>query len=149
MWNKFQNSFYLRLSICWHLFSFQIFLNDCDEVPFDALTYQTGECNYGGRVTDDKDRRLLQSLFSIYYNKDIIHTTRWFVMNAGLREFLPMVSRFEKDVMSSLAWSAFFVVSGAMQCFHIIKAVTVFLGPWDVLDHKTHHDFFIRHFRKT
>ena len=32
----------------------------------------TGECNYGGRVTDFYDRRLINSLLSKYYCMDII-----------------------------------------------------------------------------
>jgi dynein heavy chain len=38
------------------------------EMPFKAIVYLTGECNYGGRVTDDKDRRLLMTLINDYYN---------------------------------------------------------------------------------
>ena len=38
-----------------------------DEIPFKTITYLTGECNYGGRVTDQQDRRLLLTLLHDYY----------------------------------------------------------------------------------
>ncbi|XP_043945444.1 dynein axonemal heavy chain 3 [Protopterus annectens] len=55
----------------------QMFLNEYEETPLDALTYLTGECNYGGRVTDDKDRRLLLSLLSIFYNKHLVKEEKY------------------------------------------------------------------------
>lgn len=42
------------------------------EVPLESLTYLTGECNYGGRVTDEQDRRLLLCLLKSLYNQRII-----------------------------------------------------------------------------
>ena len=49
-----------------------MFLNEYpDKVPFDAIKYLTGECNYGGRVTDDKDRRLILCLLDDYYTEKI------------------------------------------------------------------------------
>ncbi|KAI8615245.1 dynein heavy chain and region D6 of dynein motor-domain-containing protein [Chytriomyces sp. MP71] len=48
------------------------FLNEYDEIPYQALIYLTGQCNYGGRVTEDKDRRALLTLLELYYNKNVV-----------------------------------------------------------------------------
>jgi dynein heavy chain len=41
-------------------------------VPFDALQYTAGECNYGGRVTDDKDRLLLATILATCYCRELV-----------------------------------------------------------------------------
>eukprot|EP00983_Pelagomonas_calceolata_P107856 1159394-Pelagomonas_calceolata.AAC.1 len=42
------------------------------QVPYQALRYVTGECNYGGRVTDDKDRLLLNTLLERCYCPQVV-----------------------------------------------------------------------------
>ncbi|KAI8803834.1 dynein heavy chain and region D6 of dynein motor-domain-containing protein [Cladochytrium replicatum] len=59
------------------------FLNDYEEVPFEAISYMTGQCNYGGRVTDDKDRRALVSLLSLYYNPSVINSLNYSFSASG------------------------------------------------------------------
>ena len=47
-------------------------MTDYEEPPFEALTYLTGECNYGGKVTEASDRRLLLTILSDFYHPSIL-----------------------------------------------------------------------------
>lgn len=49
----------------------QMFINENDD-PFEAVIYLTGECNYGGRVTDDWDRRLIVTILKDFLNPQLV-----------------------------------------------------------------------------
>ncbi|XP_034943575.1 dynein heavy chain 12, axonemal [Chelonus insularis] len=85
-WNiKYEfNESDFQISVC----QLKIFINDYDEIPIKAITYLTGECNYGGRVTDDRDRRCLMTILQDFYNEDIINDNSYTFLN-GLEYSLP------------------------------------------------------------
>jgi dynein heavy chain len=53
----------------------RMFLDTYEEPPYKVLTYTAGQINYGGRVTDDWDRRLQMTILEDFYNRDVVHKT--------------------------------------------------------------------------
>lgn len=50
----------------------KLFLDEYEVIPFKVLNYLGAEINYGGRVTDDKDVRLICSILKRYINPGIV-----------------------------------------------------------------------------
>ena len=43
-----------------------------ETLPFEALKYLIAQCNYGGRVTDQNDRRLLNTILEGFFNEEVV-----------------------------------------------------------------------------
>ena len=50
----------------------KLFLDEYEEIPWKMLNYCTGQCNYGGRVTDDKDRRCITHILQGFYTPELL-----------------------------------------------------------------------------
>ncbi|XP_053239011.1 dynein axonemal heavy chain 14 isoform X1 [Podarcis raffonei] len=60
----------------------EILLGNQKKIPWEALRYMTGEVTYGGRVTDNWDRRCILNILDNFYNpsvlqEDFAYTTDW------------------------------------------------------------------------
>ncbi|XP_069675994.1 dynein axonemal heavy chain 7 isoform X3 [Periplaneta americana] len=74
----------------------QMFINEQGEpVPYEAVTYLTGECNYGGRVTDDWDRRTLNTILADFLNDDVVTDEAYLFCELGEEYGLPAESDYE------------------------------------------------------
>lgn len=58
-----------------------------DQVPFKALNYLTGLCNYGGRVTDDRDRRALSTILDDFYNDKVIGEETYHIVGERFKKY--------------------------------------------------------------
>jgi dynein heavy chain, axonemal len=46
----------------------RMLLDEYEEIPYKVLNFLGAEINYGGRVTDDKDVRLITTIIKVYLN---------------------------------------------------------------------------------
>lgn len=67
----------------------QSFLNQYSDIPYTAVSYLTGECNYGGRVTDDWDRRLIITILKNFINTEVIDNVKYQFYDENSKYGLP------------------------------------------------------------
>ncbi|XP_063227776.1 dynein axonemal heavy chain 12 isoform X3 [Bacillus rossius redtenbacheri] len=67
----------------------QMFVNEFTEVPYEAISYVTGECNYGGRVTDDWDRRTITTILADFVNPNVVNVPSYLFSQLGSMYGLP------------------------------------------------------------
>ena len=85
-----------------------VFLDEYpDRIPFDAMKYLIAEANYGGRVTDDWDRRLVNVYIGELFCDESVNTEKF--MLSDLQEyFIPEDApdlKFYKDVVKAMPQS--------------------------------------------
>ncbi|KAJ3321161.1 Dynein heavy chain 2, axonemal [Blyttiomyces sp. JEL0837] len=54
-----------------------VLLDEYEETPWDALKYLIAEANYGGRITDDWDRRILRSYINHLFCEDALNVPQY------------------------------------------------------------------------
>jgi dynein heavy chain len=50
----------------------KMLLEDQEQIPWDSMLFVSGHINYGGRVTDEWDRRCLISMLKKFYTEDVL-----------------------------------------------------------------------------
>uniref|UniRef100_A0AAZ3Q3C2 Dynein heavy chain 1, axonemal n=1 Tax=Oncorhynchus tshawytscha TaxID=74940 RepID=A0AAZ3Q3C2_ONCTS len=66
------------LRIC--ISQLKMFLDEYQDIPYKVLKYTAGEINYGGRVTDDWDRRCILNVLEDFYCPAVINK-HWLIPN--------------------------------------------------------------------
>lgn len=67
-------------------------------VRFSLCVFRTGECNYGGRVTDEWDRRTLNTILELFYCVDVITPERKYLFDVSGLYYVPPVTEYSEYV---------------------------------------------------
>ncbi|XP_078663939.1 dynein axonemal heavy chain 1-like [Branchiostoma floridae x Branchiostoma belcheri] len=67
----------------------KMFLDEYKEIPFKVLTYTAGHINYGGRVTDDWDRRTMMNILQDFYGNKVLSETHVFSPSGVYHQLSP------------------------------------------------------------
>ena len=62
----------------------KIFLEEYEGIPYRVLDYLLGDINYGGRVTDDKDQRLIKNILKTYLTSEIFSYSKYKFSKSGI-----------------------------------------------------------------
>jgi dynein heavy chain len=62
----------------------QFFVGEYEEVPYKVLTFLGAAINYGGRVTDSTDKRLIMSIINTFINSDTVENAEYKFSDSGL-----------------------------------------------------------------
>ena len=71
-------------------------LSEGETIPWDAMLFVSGNINYGGRVTDDWDRRCLMTILKKFITPEVLEDTYRFCDNNNY--FIPTISTVEKYI---------------------------------------------------
>ncbi|XP_058804505.1 dynein axonemal heavy chain 1-like [Phymastichus coffea] len=89
------------LKIC--MSQLRMFLLEYAETPYKVLIYTAGHINYGGRITDDWDRRCVLTILEYFYNERVLQPGHKFdphgnyvqpATDTELPEYVDVVKRF-------------------------------------------------------
>jgi dynein heavy chain len=67
-----------------------VLLEEYQEIPWEAMKYLVAEANYGGRVTDDWDRRVLRSYINHYFTDEAVNSPQY-PMSTSTLYYIPDV----------------------------------------------------------
>ena len=71
------------------------FLDEYEEIPYKVLNFIGAEINYGGRVTDDKDVRLINTILAIYITPEVNY---YEIFRMMLTRFIPTYRRCQTSI---------------------------------------------------
>jgi dynein heavy chain, axonemal len=75
--------------------------NNEEDLPWDTLRYLIGEAMYGGRVTDDMDRRVMNTYLKEYLGNFIFDTNQSFFFSKSASDYtIPQVQTHEQFMLA-------------------------------------------------